>query len=223
MARILLVEDEDGVRHALQRGLHRDGFEVVAVESAHDALLAEAGTDLALVDLGLPDRDGVELCHELRLRRPERPIVVVTGRRDELDVVDALDSGADDYVTKPYSLAVLTARIRRHLERASGMVVIGELRVDRAARRATVGEVSLDLSPREFDVLAMLAARSGDVVSTKELLTTVWDEHWSKSTHTVSVHVSALRRKLREAHAEAPTIETVAGSGYRLVGVASNR
>jgi DNA-binding response OmpR family regulator len=223
VARVLLVEDEDGVRHALQRGLEHGEFAVVAVASADEALAVEAGTDLALIDLGLPDRDGVELCRELRLRRPDRPIIVVTGRRDELDVVDALDAGADDYVTKPYSLAVLIARVRRHLDRAADTTVIGELRVERAARRASLGGVALDLSPREFDVLAMLAARAGDAVGKKELVAAVWDEHWSKSTHTVSVHVSALRRKLREAGSHAPIIETVAGAGYRLAGTASKR
>lgn len=217
------MEDEAGVRQALQRGLAHAGFDVVAAHSAHDALLSEAGTDLALIDLGLPDRDGVELCHELRSRNAERPIVVVTGRREELDVVDALDAGADDYVTKPFSLAVLTARIRRHLERAGDTTVIGPLRVERAARRATLGGVALELTPREFDVLALLAGRVGDVVSKKELLAAVWDEHWTKSAHTVSVHVSALRGKLRQADADAPTIETVTGAGYRLAGVASNR
>lgn len=223
MAHILVVEDEDGVRAALRRGLERSGFGVVAVISAAEALAVEAGTDLALIDLGLPDRDGVELCRELRSRRPERPIVVVTGRRDELDVVDALDAGADDYVTKPYSLAVLTARIRRHLDRGTEAIVVGRLRVERAARRASVAGAELELTPREFDVLALLAARVGEVVDRKELLASVWDAHWSRSAHTVSVHISTLRGKLRACGTGAPAIETVTGSGYRLADVASNR
>ena len=106
--------------------------------AAASAALDAADYDIALVDLGLPDSDGVDLCRQLRARDPGRPIIVVTGRHDELDVVDALDAGADDYVTKPFSLAVLTVRIRRHLDRASVVISVGDLRIDRAARRVTV-------------------------------------------------------------------------------------
>jgi len=121
---VLIVEDDAGVRRALERGLGRSGFDTITVASAREALEADEG-DIALVDLGLPDGDGVELCRSLRARRPERPIIVVTGRTDELDVVDALDAGADDFVSKPFSLAVLTARIRRHLDRSSVVVAVG--------------------------------------------------------------------------------------------------
>ncbi|MEP7114428.1 MAG: response regulator transcription factor [Ilumatobacteraceae bacterium] len=151
-ARVLIVEDEAGVRQALQCGLARGGFDsvAVAVAEAGEALCID-DYDIALVDLGLPDGDGVVLCKELRTRHRERPIIVVTGRRDELDVVDALDAGADDYVTKPFSLAVLTLRIRRHLDRSSGVIAVGILRIHRRARRVTLAGEVLDLTAREFD------------------------------------------------------------------------
>jgi DNA-binding response OmpR family regulator len=221
-ARVLIVEDDPGVRDALQRGLARGGFETVPVAEAGEALRID-DYHIALVDLGLPDGDGVMLCKELRARHPERPIIVVTGRRDELDVVDALDAGADDYVTKPFSLAVLTLRIRRHLDRSSGVIAVGTLRLDRRARRAALAGEMLDLTAREFDLLMALAVSAGDAVSKDELIATVWDVHWSKSTHTLDVHVSALRAKLQHGELESPVITTVAGLGYRLDPVPSNR
>jgi DNA-binding response OmpR family regulator len=220
--RVLIVEDESGVRRALERGLARNGFDTTAVAAAAEAMLSD-DHDIALVDLGLPDRDGIELCRELRGRHPERPIVVVTGRCDELDVVDALDAGADDYVTKPFSLSVLTARIRRHLDRSSAVTKVGALWIDRLARRVTLAGESLDLTAREFDLLVALAARTGEAVGKNELITTVWDAHWSKSTHTLDVHISALRAKLLTPHIESPTITTIPALGYRLDAVASNR
>jgi DNA-binding response OmpR family regulator len=221
-ARVLIVEDDPGVREALQRGLAHGGFETVSVAEAGEALRID-DYDIALVDLGLPDGDGALLCKELRAHHPDRPIIVVTGRRDELDVVDALDAGADDYVTKPFSLAVLTLRIRRHLDRSSGVVSVGALRLDRRARRATLAGEGLDLTAREFDLLMALAVSAGDAVSKGELIATVWDVHWSKSTHTLDVHISALRAKLQNSEFESPVITTVAGLGYRLDAVPSNR
>ena len=222
VATVLIVEDEDAVRQALERGLAHAGYRTIGVAAAADAVKI-ATFDLVLVDLGLPDGDGVEVCGEIRARHPERPIIVVTGRHDELAVVDALDAGADDYVTKPVSLAVLSARIRRHLERTAGVTAVGGLEIDRRARRATVDGQPMDLSPREFDLLQALVAHSGETISTTDLIATVWDEHWSKPTHTVSVHVSALRRKLREAGADDVEIVAVRGSGYRLDVGDSNR
>jgi DNA-binding response OmpR family regulator len=219
---VLIVEDDDGVRHALERGLIRGGFDTTAVSVGGEALGVD-DHDIALVDLGLPDRDGVELCRELRSRHPERPIIVVTGRNDELDVVDALDAGADDYVTKPFSLAVLTVRMRRHLDRSSAVTEIGSLRVDCRARLATMDGERLGLTAREFDLLSVLALRAGETVDKKELMATVWDAHWSKSTHTLPVHISSLRSKLVGAGSGSPTITAVPGLGYRLEAAPSNR
>ena len=220
--RVLIVEDDDGVRHALERGLARAGFTTIGAGSRAEALRT-GDHDIALVDLGLPDSDGAEICKELRSRHPGRPIIVVTARRDELDIVDSLDNGADDYVTKPFSLAVLAARIRRHLDRSSATIVVGELMIDRRARTVTSAGDPIDLAPREFDLLATLAERSGTTVSKDELIAAVWDAHWSKSTHTLAVHVSALRSKLQMGQGDSPTIAAVAGDGYRLDAVPSNR
>ena len=218
--RVLIVEDDAGVRRALERGLARV-FEITAVASGDEALRVE-DHDIALIDLGLPDRDGVELCRELRVRHPDRPIVVVTGRCDELDVVDALEAGADDYVTKPYSLAVLTARVRRHLDRSTNVTVIGGLRIEHRARRAVVDDDVLDLTAREFDLLAALAACTGQTVGRDELIASVWDPYWSRSTHTLAVHVSTLRAKLPR-RIGSPTITSIPGIGYRLDAAPSNR
>jgi DNA-binding response OmpR family regulator len=218
---VLIVEDEVGVRRALERGLDRNGFDSTAVATA----AAARGTDdhdIALVDLGLPDGDGIELCRALRDCYPDRPIIVVTGRHDELDVIDALDAGADDYVTKPFSLAVLTARIRRHLARSATLTVVGALRIDRRGRRADLAGDPLDLTSREFDLLSALALRSGETVTKNELMSSVWDSHWAKSTHTLAVHVGTLRSKLQRDD-ESPTIVTVPRLGYRLDAVPSNR
>jgi len=224
--RVLIVEDDDGVRHALERGLAHNGFESIGARTGDEALSSSEtpdSCDIVLVDLGLPDVDGVELCRQLKRRFAERPIIVVTARRDELDVVDALDAGADDFVTKPFSLAVLTARIRRHLDRSSGVIAVGALRVDRRARQATLAGEVLRLTPREFDLLTALASHTGETISKQDLIASVWDAHWSKSTHTLAVHISSLRTKLSSAHVEAPAIATVAGVGYRLDPVPSNR
>ena len=218
--KVLIVEDDDAVRQALERGLTR-GFETTAVASAAEALRVD-DHDIALIDLGLPDRDGVDLCRELRARNPERPIVVVTGRTDELDVVDALEAGADDCVTKPFSLAVLTARIRRHLDRTATVTVVGALRIEQRARRATLHDEVLDLTAREFDLLAVLTACIGQTVGKNELIAAVWDPHWSRSTHTLAVHISALRAKLL-SDVGGPTITSIPGRGYRLDAVPSNR
>jgi len=220
--RVLIVEDDVGVSGALQRGLDRNGFDSIAVATTAEALQVDEH-DVALVDLGLPDGDGVELCRRLRATYPERPIIVVTGRHGELDVIDALDAGADDYVTKPFSLAVLTARIRRHADRSSPLTVVGALRIDRRGRRADLAGDPLDLTPREFDLLTTLALRCGETLTTNELMSSVWDTNWSKSTHTLAVHVGTLRSKLQRHDEASPTIVTVPRLGYRLEAVPSNR
>jgi DNA-binding response OmpR family regulator len=220
--RVMIVEDETGVREALERGLAKSGFDTTGVAGTAQALDVD-DYEIALVDLGLPDGDGVDLCRALKAHRPERPIIVVTGRDDELDVVDALEAGADDYVTKPFSLAVLTARIRRHLDRSSTITTIGALRIDRLARRVMLADESIELTVREFDLLSALATRAGETVTKDELIATVWDAHWSKSTHTLDVHISELRAKLQSPHTESPVITTVPRVGYRLDAVPSNR
>jgi DNA-binding response OmpR family regulator len=182
--------------------------------------------ELVLLDLGLPDLDGVEVCRQLRGRQPPPVLVMLTARDEEMDVVVGLEAGADDYLTKPIRLAELHARIRAHLRRGVGgqtdqpaptTMALGDLRVDTAARRATVGERELALRPREFDLLARLAAEPGVALSRETLMAEVWDEHWFGSTKTLDVHIAALRRKLADfdRFGSVPRIATLRGRGFR--------
>jgi len=212
--RILLVEDEDSIAEPLAAGLRREGFEVERAATAADALAA-APADLVLLDLRLPDGDGLDVCRELRTRG-DTPIIVVTARGEESDRVVGLELGADDYVVKPFGLRELIARIRAVTRRTSGraqpVLRAGELEVDERARLARLGERELELTPKEFDVLAALARDAGAAVSRRRLLEEVWETSWYGSSKTVDVHVAALRRKLGDAG----LIETVRGVGFRL-------
>ena len=215
--RVLVVEDDDGIAEPLVEGLTREGFEVGRVATGHDALTAEAA-DLVILDLGLPDMDGYSVCQQLRARSSV-PIIVVTARGAEVDRVVGLELGADDYIVKPFGFRELVARIRAVLRRASGsfggieqVQVLGDLVVDRRSRKVTVAGDEVTLSPKEFDLLALLAEDPGAVVSRETILEEVWDPHWYGPTKTLDVHVASLRKKL--GHAE--WIETVRRVGLRL-------
>lgn len=226
-ARILLVEDDEGIARPLVAALEGVGYEVVHATDGRSALAAaDPRLDLVVVDLGLPDVDGLEVCRRLRTAvAPAVPILLLTARTTEVDVVVGLDAGADDYVTKPFRLAELQARIRALLRRRAVTAETGGTRratdraqdvtVDLAARRAWRGERELELSPKEFDLLAHLVAAAGTVVTRDELMTTVWDEHWYGSTKTLDVHVSSLRRKLGDDPAAPRYLTTVRGVGFR--------
>ena len=228
MADLLVVEDDATIGEALTSGLRSHGHAVSWQQTARGALDAAAGRvfDLVLLDLGLPDLDGIEVCRRLRLSQPATVIVVLTARREEIDVVVGLEAGADDYLTKPFRFGELLARIRAHLRRSAtlppsdAVLTVGELVVDVPARRVTLAGAELPLRAKEFDLLARLAGDAGTAVSRETLMADVWDANWFGSTKTLDVHVAAVRRKLAAAAAAAgtaaPEIATLRGHGYRL-------
>ncbi|HWE55934.1 MAG TPA: response regulator transcription factor [Acidimicrobiales bacterium] len=214
---VLLVEDDDSIAEPLIEGLAREGFTVQRVATGGDAL-ASPDSDLVILDLGLPDMDGYAVCQQLRARSSV-PILVVTARGSEADKVLGLDLGADDYLVKPFGLRELMARIRAVLRRVGEpseekVQELGPLVIDRRTRRVYVDQAELILSPKEYDLLALLAEDPGAVVQRQTILEEVWDPHWYGPTKTVDVHVASLRRKL--GHPE--WIETVRKVGLRLGG-----
>jgi len=217
--RILVVEDDESIGQTVSTSLQSHGYLVQWFTDGASATAAVEATapDLVLLDAGLPDIDGFTLCRSLRERHRDLPILLVTARDAEIDIVVGLDAGASDYVTKPFSMNVLLARVRAHL-RATAVspdeaVELGTLRVDPAAYVATVDGEPVDLRRREFELLALLCREVGRVVTRERLLAEVWDLHWETSTKTLDMHVMALRRKLGDAI----EIATVRGVGYRLV------
>jgi DNA-binding response OmpR family regulator len=227
-AAVLVIEDDEVIRDTLRLALNAAGYEVVVAAAAAPAVAARArGPELVLLDLGLPDADGFSTCRTLRALLPDAVIIVLTARHDEIDVIAGLESGADDYLLKPFKVVELLARIRAHLRRArsdepgQSLIEVGDLRVDPRARTAHLGDAEVRLRNREFDLLARLASDSNQAVSRARLMADVWDDQWEGSTKTLDVHVLGLRRKLadaaeRDGHAAAPLIVTLRGHGYRL-------
>lgn len=214
--RVLLVEDDDRVVAALTPALQRAHLHVRRVSTAGGALAEYRDTDLILLDMGLPDQDGLALCRKIRATS-EVPIIAVTARRDESSVVSALRSGVDDYVTKPYRLAELMARIDAVMRRfghkpEEPVVSFGDLRIDMRRRSASRGGAVLALAPKEFDLLAMLGHGGGEPVTRESLMESIWQTSWVGASRTLDVHVATLRAKLGPP----PLIETVRGVGYRL-------
>jgi DNA-binding response OmpR family regulator len=220
--RILYVEDEPSILEPMTKALERAGFEALTARTVAEALAIDERMqpDLLLLDLALLDGDGRDVCREVRRRR-DVPVIMVTARGSETERIVGLEIGADDYVVKPFSSAEVIARIRAVLRRtgASGVAPAGpvtalDVRVDGEARRAWRGDTELELSRREFDLLARLVRDAGKVVTREDLMDDVWDVNWFGSTKTLDVHVGWLRRKLGDPD----YIQTVRGVGFRFGG-----
>ena len=226
-AEILVVEDDPATRLVLARGLHAAGYRVVEAADARTALerFAARRPDLVLLDLGLPDLDGLQVIRTIR-RDALTPIVILSGRYEEQEKVQALDAGADDYVTKPFGVDELRARIRVALRHAAGpaagtegLVTVGPIALDPGRHEASVAGTHVDLSPREFEILRVLLTHRGMVVTKGRLLRAVWGTAYQGEADYVYVHVSRLRRKLTAvdpAAAAGSLIVTEPGVGYRV-------
>ncbi len=217
-ATILIVEDDEPIAAGLVRVLEGQGYSVRRLAQGTGAPgAAEPPVGLVILDLGLPDVDGLEVCRRLRAAWPDLAILILTARDHELDIVAGLDAGADDYLVKPFRLSELLARIRSHLRRRASpqadgdeVLEVGNLRVDRAARRVWVGGQELSMRPKEFDLLTLFAANPGIALTRARIMDAVWDTSWLGSTKTLDTHVLALRNKLG-----ADAIATLRGVGYR--------
>ncbi|MGH3811013.1 MAG: response regulator transcription factor, partial [Pseudonocardiaceae bacterium] len=213
MTTVLLVEDDTGIAEPLSRALQREGHEVVVVGDGHTALAraVEEEVDLLVLDLGLPGMDGLDVCRRLRRVRPDVPVLMLTARTDEVDFVVGLDAGADDYVAKPFRLAELLARVRALLRRsAPDALQVGGVRMDLAGHRVLIEGTEIGLANKEFELLRVLLARPGQVVSREEILREVWNDPELKSSKTLDMHISWLRRKIGSGR-----IATVRGVGFR--------
>jgi DNA-binding response OmpR family regulator len=228
MASVLIIEDDELIADSLARALRTTGHDVTVARSVAEARPLLGNPDLVLCDLGLPDGDGLSLIAAVASERPGVPVIALTARTEEADVVAGLATGAVDYLTKPFRLAELQARVAAHLRQAEALrgtgsrraapLVVGDLEVDVAARTVRVGGCTVDLRPREFDLLERLARQPGEVVRREVLMHDVWDEHWWGSTKTLDVHVASLRRRLGEAPGSPSRIATIRSVGYRLEG-----
>ena len=218
--RILIVEDDERIGSTLLRALEGNGYSARHESTGRRgiAAVADQRPDLVLLDLGLPDLDGLDVCRQIHKADPTIDIIMLTARDEELDVVVGLDAGAVDYITKPFKLAELLARIRAQLRRteprSSSRSNAGDLIIDRDARRAWLANDELTLRAKEFDLLARLLADAGSAVTRETLMAEVWDEHWFGSTKTLDFHIAALRRKIDARDAES-RITTLRGIGYR--------
>jgi DNA-binding response OmpR family regulator len=217
--RLLVVEDDDGIAAPLVTGLRREGFEVARAATGAEALAAPE-PDLVLLDLRLPDMDGYDVARAMRARS-RVPIIMVTARGEEVDRVVGLELGADDYVVKPFGLRELIARINAVMRRVSeppasaapdAVVTVGDLAIDRRRHEVTLDGEAVALTPKEFDLLALLAGDPGAAIDRRRILEEVWGTRWYGPSKTIDVHVSSLRRKLGDPG----WIETVRGVGFRL-------
>lgn len=218
MTEILVVEDDVAISKMITLLLQRAGYEVEPVFTAAEAWeRVQRGIDLVVLDLGLPDRDGLDLCRDIRSQRPGLPILVVTARTSEPDAVLALDAGADDYLIKPFRSLEFLARVRALLRRtvSGDLIFAGDIALDGSAMRASVNGQPLALTRKEFEILALLMRNLGNVVPRSTLLATLWRDSLPANSKSLDMHLSALRRKL-EAAGSMEAIRTVRGVGFRL-------
>ncbi|WP_250445885.1 response regulator transcription factor [Actinotalea sp. C106] len=221
MTHVLLAEDDPAIAEPLARALGREGYDVVVQGTGQGAIEAASAADMVILDLGLPDMDGLDVARWIRSQGLSTPVLVLTARADEVDLVVGLDAGADDYVTKPFRLAELLARVRALLRRthADGLeedeVHAQNVRMDLAAHRAFQGERELHLTAKEFELLRVLVREAGSVVPREQLMRQVWDSDPTGSTKTLDMHVSWLRRKLGDDANDPRYISTVRGMGFR--------
>ena len=234
MTMILVVDDDRLMRRSLSIGLQNAGYRTETASSGEEAL-AKARLirpQLVLLDIGLPGIDGLETLRALQ-QSLDAPVIFVTARRRELDEIVGLELGADDYVTKPFDIDVLLARVKAVLRRAAAdeergggaetpLLVVGDLELDRAAHRVTLGGRAVELTPKEFQLLAFLASRAGEVVPVADILSNVWGPDWVGETQTVYVHIRWLRTKIEEDATHPRRIHTVRGVGYRLTPVSKD-
>jgi DNA-binding response OmpR family regulator len=219
--KLLLVEDDKKIAAAVRRGLEAEGFGVdVALDGTDGLWMATEGTyDLVVLDIMLPGRNGFQICADLRDAGDWTPILMLTAKDGDLDEAEALDTGADDYLTKPFSFPVLVARVRALLRRAGSQppapVEVGDLRLDPGARRVWRGDTQIELTAREFDVVEFLVRRAGQVMSKPDILDGVWDFDFDGDPNIVEVYIRRLRRKIDEPF-DRRSIETVRGAGYRI-------
>jgi two-component system, OmpR family, response regulator len=221
--KLLLVEDDMKIATAVKRGLEAEGFTVEVAYDGNDGLwlATEGAYDLIVLDILLPGRNGYRICADLRAAGDWTPILMLTAKDGDLDEAEALDTGADDYLTKPFSFPVLVARVRALVRRTTGRnpvpVTVGDLRIDPGERRVWRGGDEVTLTAREFEVLEFLVRRAGQVMSKDEILAGVWEQDFEGDPNIVEVYVRRLRRKLDEPYLRR-SIETVRGAGYRLAG-----
>lgn len=219
---VLLVEDDPAIAQPLTRALQREGYDVRPAPTGGAAVAAfgENGAEITMVilDLGLPDLDGLEVCRRIRAAGKDLPVLMLTARTDEADFVVGLDAGADDYVAKPFRMAELLARVRALLRRrVPALMEIGGVRVETGSRRVEVDGVEVTLSNKEFELLRVMMSRAGQVVTREEILAEVWNDPTMKTSKTLDMHMSWLRRKIARPHADGADqrISTVRGVGFR--------
>lgn len=229
MTRILVIDDDRLMRRSVSLSLTDAGYATETAGSGEDGLAAarRLRPDLVLLDIGLPGMDGLETLRAFQ-KEIAAPVIFVTARRRELDEIVGLEMGADDYITKPFDMDILLARVKAVLRRAQQRqptappaqpIAVGDLRIDPAAHQVTVGGKLIELAPKEYDLLYYLAQRAGEAVPLEEIIVNVWGEEWAGESQTVYVHVRWLRTKIEEEPNKPRRLLTVRSVGYRLVPV----